>query len=90
MKDIDSGYVSEFLQPIEITAFSMEHVSYSPDGMVEYWNVDLSKKVTHLLTPMSREILPTLHLVQDKITHYSIIPVFLYFSCERSELSSDM
>jgi len=63
--------------------------------MVEYWNVDLSKKVTHLLTSLSRGILPILHLVQDKFTHRSIfpepiIPSFQYSNCERSELSSYM
>ena len=42
--------------------------------MVEYWNVDLSKKVTHLLSSLSRAILPILHLVQDKFTHCSIFP----------------
>jgi len=62
--------------------------------MVEYWNVDLSGKVTHLLTSLSRGILSILHLVQDKFTHCSIfpesiIPVFQYSNCERSELSSD-
>ena len=39
--------VSEFLQLIEITAVLMEHVSYRPNGMVEYWNVGLNKEVTH-------------------------------------------
>ena len=30
--------VSEFLQLIEITVFLMEHVSCSPDGIMEWWN----------------------------------------------------
>ncbi len=71
----------------------MEHVSCSSDGMVEYWNVDLNKEVTHLLTSLLRRILPILHLVQDKFTHRSIFPEpiissFQYSNCERSELSS--
>jgi hypothetical protein len=27
------------------------------------------------------------NIVQEKITHYSIIPVFHYSNCERSELT---
>ncbi len=72
------------------------------DGMVEYWNVDLNKEVTHLLmrlrrinlpiksdfanpSPCPRQVHPLFHF---PITHYSIIPVFQYSNCERSELSS--
>jgi len=62
--------------------------------MVENWNVGLNKEVTHSLASLSRGILPILHLVQDKfthfpITHYSIIPILQYSNCERSELSSN-
>jgi len=49
-------------------------------GMVEYWNVGLNKEVTHRLASLSRGILPIVHLVQDKFTHYSIIPIFQYSS----------
>jgi len=56
--------------------------------MVEYWNVDLSKKVTHLLTSLSRAILSIDHFFQELFTHYSITPVFQHSNCERSELSS--
>jgi len=56
--------------------------------MVEYWNVDLSKKVTDLLTSLSRGILSIDHFFQELFTHYSITPVFQYSNCERSELSS--
>ena len=45
-----------------------------PTPRREYWNVDLNKEVTHLLTSLSRGILPILHLVQDKFTHCSIFP----------------
>ena len=61
--------------------------------MLECWNVDLNKEVTHLLTSVSIGILPILHLVQDKLTHCCIfpepiIPSFQYSNCERNELSS--
>ncbi len=71
--------------------------------MVEYWNVDLTMKVTHLLPHCQEEFcqyftlsktsspivaFSLLHVAQDKIPHYSIIPVFQYSNCERSELSS--
>jgi len=42
--------------------------------MVEWWNVDLNKEVTHLLTSLSRGILPILHLVHDKFTNCSVFP----------------
>jgi len=43
---------------------------------MEYWNVVLNKEVTHLLTSLSKGILPIVHLVQEKITQYSSIPIF--------------
>jgi hypothetical protein len=45
------------------------------NGMVEYWNVDLSKKITHLLTSLSRGILP---INQYTIFPEPIIPSFHY------------
>jgi len=33
--------VSEILQLIEITAVLMEHLSYSPDGIMEWWNIGM-------------------------------------------------
>jgi hypothetical protein len=36
----------------------MEHVSFSPDGMVEYWNVGLNKEFIHFIASLSRGILP--------------------------------
>ena len=71
---------------------------------MEYWNVDLNKEVTHLLmrlrrinlpgksdfanpSPCPRRVHPLFHF---PITHYSIIPVFQYSNCERSELSSNI
>ncbi len=71
---------------------------------MEYWNVDLNKEVTHLLmrlrrinlpgksdfanlSPCPRQVQPLFHF---PITHYSIIPVFQYSNCERSELSSNI
>ncbi len=33
--------VSEIVQLIEITAFVMEHVSCSPDGIMEWWNIGM-------------------------------------------------
>jgi hypothetical protein len=37
-----------------MTVFLMEHVSFRPDGMVEYWNVGLNKEVAHLLMRLRR------------------------------------
>jgi len=71
--------------------------------MVEYWNVGLNKEVIHFIASLSRGILPmdqypifppsrcelVLNKVkEDKITHYSNIPLFQHSNCERSELSS--
>ncbi len=64
--------------------------------MVEYWNVGLNKEVAHSLaslssgifanpSPCPRQVHPLFHF---PITHYSIIPIFQYSNCERSELSS--
>ena len=44
------------------------------NGMVEYWNVDLNKEVTHLLAFLSRGILPILHLVREKFANSSVFP----------------
>jgi len=33
--------VLEILQLIEITVFLMEHVSCSPDGIMEWWNIGM-------------------------------------------------
>ncbi len=56
--------------------------------MVEYWNVDLTKEVAHLLTSLSRKIFSIDQFSARLFTHYSITPVFQYSNCERSELSS--
>jgi hypothetical protein len=37
----DTINVSEIVQLIEITAFLMEHVSCSPDGIMEWWNIGM-------------------------------------------------
>ena len=66
----------------------MKHDSYIPDGMVEYWNVDLTKEVAHLLNSLSRKIFSIDQFSARLFTHYSITPVFQYSNCERSELSS--
>jgi len=58
--------------------------------MVEYWNVDSNKEVTHLLTSLSRGILSIDHFFQELLTNYSNIPVFQYSNCERGELSSSI
>jgi len=57
------------------------------NGIMEYWNVDLKEEplTTNMLAPMSRVIFPMSYLPK---AHYSIIPVFQYSNCERSELSS--
>jgi len=57
-----------------MTAFLLEHVSCDPNGMVEYWIVDLNKGVTHLLTSLSRGILTIPHIVQNKFIHCYILP----------------
>jgi hypothetical protein len=31
----------EVIQPIEIKVFLMNHVSYRPDGILEYWNTGM-------------------------------------------------
>ncbi len=36
----------------------MEHVSFSPDGMVEFWNVGLNKELIHFIASLARVILP--------------------------------
>jgi len=36
----------------------MEHVSFSPDGIMECWNVGLNKKLIHFIASLSRGILP--------------------------------
>jgi hypothetical protein len=33
--------VSEIVQLIEITSFLVEHVSCSPDGIMEWWNIGM-------------------------------------------------
>jgi hypothetical protein len=33
--------VSEIVQLIEITAFLVEHISCSPDGIMEWWNIGI-------------------------------------------------
>ena len=33
--------VSEIVQLIEIKSFLMEHVSCSPDGIMEWWNIGM-------------------------------------------------
>ncbi len=43
-------------------------------GMLECWNVDLNKEVTHLLAALSIGILPILHLVREKFANSSIFP----------------
>jgi hypothetical protein len=35
------NYVSEIVQLIEITSFLVEHVSCSPDGIMEWWNIGM-------------------------------------------------
>jgi hypothetical protein len=40
--------------------------------MVEYWNVDFNKKATHLLTSLSRGVLPIDQFFQELFTHYSL------------------
>jgi hypothetical protein len=63
-------YVSEIVQLIEITPFLVEHVSCSPDGIMEYWNIGLNKELIHFVASLSRGILP--------IDQYPIIPSFHY------------
>jgi len=46
-------------------------------------NLIIKKKI--LNNPKSH--FSSFNIVQDKITHYSIIPVFHYSNCERSELT---
>jgi hypothetical protein len=36
-----NNYVSEIVQLIEITPFLVEHVSCSPDGIMEWWNIGI-------------------------------------------------
>ena len=67
--------VSEILQLIEITVFLMEHVSCSPDGIMEYWNVDLNKELIDFVASLSRGILP---IDQYAIFPEPIIPLFHY------------
>jgi len=64
--------VSEILQLIEITVFLMEHVSCSPDGIMEYWNVDLNKELIDFIASLSRGILP--------IDQYAIFPEPIIFT----------
>jgi len=71
----------------------VEHVSCTPDGIMEWWNIGLNKELIHFIASLSRGILPidqypifppsrcelVLNKVkEDKITHYSIIPLFHY------------
>jgi len=59
-----------------MTVFLIDHVSCGPNGIMEYWNVDLNKEVTHLLTSLSIGILPIDHFFQELFTHDSITPLF--------------
>jgi hypothetical protein len=41
--------------------------------MVEYWNFDLNKEITHLLiTSLSKGVLSIDHFFQGSFTHYSL------------------
>ena len=72
----------------------MEHGSYIQDGIMEYWNVDLTKEVAYLLMRIRginllvKENFSIDQFSARLFTHYSITPVFQFSNCERSKLSS--
>ncbi len=55
--------------------------------MVEFWNDDFRRKFTIFRLHVNLNF-PNKSLPHFSKTQYSIIPVFHYSNCERSELSS--
>jgi len=62
--------------------------------MVEYWSVGFKRNEQFINFPVKRNLTnkPLPHFIKNPCLptgrHYSIIPIFQYSNCERSELSS--